>query len=435
MKKKIELFLLFILLVFLFLLVREKSAAFFNNLGNSYYGNASYDQAIEAYNRSIKLKPDYWIPHLGLANSYAAAGRYDMAVLEYRKALRLNPGCSEALNALLQVYIKERKYNEAFSLISDSAIKDDQIKESSSYACRLFLSEAMNESINLFFGSDKAGAIGLLAQSLEKCHGNAQDYYTLGIFNFMEGYYQEAERLFNLALAVDPDFDNAYKMLGLIHFGKGNREEAEKYWNQAIAINSKDASSYHDLGLLLMDSERYSEALFYLRKAVELDPSNKDYLYSLASTYRDNKMLNEALGLYKKLENVQADYPNLHNDLGDIYRNLGEEEKALKEYRKEIEYCEAKLKFDGNNPLILNDYANSLDSIGESRAAKEIAERLIRNNPDFRQGYLTLARIYENLNMKDLALKALESAKRISSGKFIENEIVRLKKVPLDLSK
>jgi outer membrane protein OmpA-like peptidoglycan-associated protein len=51
-----------------------------------------FERAREEYSRALELRPDYYLPHLGLAQVYAARGLYEKARQEYEKALQLKPG-------------------------------------------------------------------------------------------------------------------------------------------------------------------------------------------------------------------------------------------------------------------------------------------------------------------------------------------------------
>src|SRR2546425_6036222 len=50
-----------------------------------------FDQAVEAYNKAIELRPFYADAHVGLGEARAAKGETDAAVAAYQKALSFNP--------------------------------------------------------------------------------------------------------------------------------------------------------------------------------------------------------------------------------------------------------------------------------------------------------------------------------------------------------
>jgi tetratricopeptide (TPR) repeat protein len=66
-----------------------------------------YDQAIEAYERAITLRPHYADAHVGLGDARAAKGEHEAAIAHYQKALSLDP-----LNARVHFALGKIFYNE-----------------------------------------------------------------------------------------------------------------------------------------------------------------------------------------------------------------------------------------------------------------------------------------------------------------------------------
>lgn len=74
------------------------------------YGRAlvqmkSYEEAIEAFKKSLQMYPGGWNTHLFLANSYLLLKKFDLAQKHYREALKFAPSrdktkISEAMKGL-----------------------------------------------------------------------------------------------------------------------------------------------------------------------------------------------------------------------------------------------------------------------------------------------------------------------------------------------
>ena len=407
--------------------------------------------------------------HLGLAEVYRENKDYQASAREYKKALNINPLYSRVYDSLANIYYQNGNYEEALGVLADGQKAnpaDEKIKESYKNYCFVYLADTLSRSTELFISRRDKEAILALENALSRCPGNAFAYYTLGYFYYSNRNYDFAEMNLNRSIAYDPKFHYAYKLLSDIYLEKKNIEKAVFFAREAAALDSSDASNYHHLGLLLMRMERYAEALIYFKKAVSLSLNNAEYIYSLGSVYRDNKMYKEAIAEYNKLSvsrnfippkagfrtflmkfqwlgkcfilshTIKNDYLNLHNDLADIYVLSGLPDQASAQYRKEIQYCQEKLKNSPNDPALLNNYAHALNGIGQSDKALEIAEALISAYPQYMQARLTISRIYEKMNKYDLALKSAREAKRLSSGEnFIEDDISRLKRRSLPIEK
>jgi tetratricopeptide (TPR) repeat protein len=85
-----------------------------------------FDQAIEAYQRAITIRPHYADAHVGLGDAKAAKGENEAAIAHYQKALSLDPLNARVQFALGKIYYSEKGlYYEAVSAYK-KAIELDQ---------------------------------------------------------------------------------------------------------------------------------------------------------------------------------------------------------------------------------------------------------------------------------------------------------------------
>jgi len=436
MKRIIEYILAVLLLGVLIFFAWGKIAAVFCNKGNYYYERAEYNKALEFYNKSLRMDPKAWIARLGLAETYNIMGDYDAAVKEYKNLLGVKGARLRAIDALVYIYTKQGMYEEAFNLTKQVGDNSANIQSINSSLCSFYVNDALNRSSLLFSEQESGKAVNILEDALEKCPGSPVAYYTLGLFYYSLKDYQNSEMYLNKALEMDADYWQAYKLLSSLYFAQGKLENSVSSGKKALSINKDDPALYNDVGIALMNLEQYGEAVDFLEQAVSFEPVKEDYIYNLASVYRDNKMLDKALEEYSRLNNMNPQYPYLHNDLGDIYRNLGKESLALSEFQKEIEFAQLRLKGDNNNPVFLNGYAYALAQTGKYSLAQEIIEKVLTVYPRYRLAHLTLAKIYSNSGRQDLALEELRKAKQLSvKSDFIDIDISRIQNKNTALNK
>jgi adenylate cyclase len=85
-----------------------------------------YDQAIEAYQRSLTVRPHYAEAHVGLGDAKAAKGDHEGAIGHYQKALALDPLNARVHFSLAKIYYNEKGlYFEAVNAYK-KAIELDQ---------------------------------------------------------------------------------------------------------------------------------------------------------------------------------------------------------------------------------------------------------------------------------------------------------------------
>ena len=90
-----------------------KNYKMYNNLGNLYKRKGEYQSAINAYKKSISLKPDYKLPYYNMANTYLMINKKDpepenikKAIALFRKSLELDSHYTAAYNGLVYIHKK-----------------------------------------------------------------------------------------------------------------------------------------------------------------------------------------------------------------------------------------------------------------------------------------------------------------------------------------
>ena len=87
------------------------------------------------------------------------------------------------------------------------------------------------------------------------------------------GYFAQGQTTVALdevkqALAIDPNYADAYNARGLIYMRLNDMRFAEESFQRAIALNPRDANLVHNYGWLLCQQARYAEATEAFTKAI-----------------------------------------------------------------------------------------------------------------------------------------------------------------------
>jgi len=91
------------------------------------------------------------------------------------------------------------------------------------------------------------------------------------------GRLQEAKRLYEKTLSVDPDYVDALNNLGVIHIHDKNYSAARAFFAKAIRLKPDYVDSYYNLACLHALKGELTQSLSHLKKAVSLDQSVKDW--------------------------------------------------------------------------------------------------------------------------------------------------------------
>jgi tetratricopeptide (TPR) repeat protein/TolB-like protein len=153
-----------------------------------------FDQAVEAYNKAIELRPFYADAYVGLGDAKAAKGDIDGAVGAYTKALSHNPGNPRVHMSLGKIYYAEKGL--------------------------------YYESVNAY-----KKAIELDSTSVEARMGLGEVYEDKGL-------YKEAVEEYRRVIELDGKHTGAMYNLALV-YEKTDPREAISQWERYIALASQ----------------------------------------------------------------------------------------------------------------------------------------------------------------------------------------------------
>ena len=127
---------------------------------------------------------------------------------------------------------------------------------------------------------------------------NAKDWFDKGNELFDLGKYEEAIQCYDIAIEINPDFEEAYYNKGTALSDLGNKEEAIKCYDKAIELNPDLEKAYNNKGVALSDLGKNEEAIQCYDKAIEINPN----------------------------------YANAYNCRGNAYEKLNEKHKAITDW-------------------------------------------------------------------------------------------------------
>ncbi len=157
-----------------------------------------------------------------------------------------------------------------------------------------------------------------------------QSFFNQAIKHHTENNLEEAKKLYEKIIEIDPNHENAHNNLGIIFSLSGNLEKAKSCYEKTLAINPKNFNAYNNVGNIYKELGDFENAINKYEKAIELNPNHL----------------------------------NTYNNLGLIFYDLGE-------YLKSIYYFKEAVKIDQNNIDSINGLSSSLDSFVPDRKISE----------------------------------------------------------------
>lgn len=216
---------------------RPNHARAYNNLGFLLAQDGRLDEAMQHYERSLKVKPDYPEAHNNLGNALQGKGRLDQAIVHYRAALTHRPSYAEAHSNLGAALAAQGHFEEALAQHQEAMrLQPD------------YLPWRFN-----------------LARTLHA-----------------QGKVEEAIAEYEQVLRRKPDYVEARNNFGVLLGQQGRFDEAVAQFAEALRFDPKNAGAHNNWGRALMAKEQWDQARAHLEEALRLKPDHAEAKENLA---------------------------------------------------------------------------------------------------------------------------------------------------------
>jgi TolB-like protein/DNA-binding winged helix-turn-helix (wHTH) protein/cytochrome c-type biogenesis protein CcmH/NrfG len=235
-------------------------------------------------------------------------------------------------------------------------------------------------------------------------HTQAHDYLMLGRYHFYKFASKKenskAQRLFQEAIDLDPDYALAYAMLGWTFIFEAMNgwtddrpavlKRAEELAGKAIAIQPELPLAYYVRGLSYREQGDYVKALVEAETALKYDPNNANNRVLLATLLYYAGRPEVGLERIKEAMQINPHHPyNYHFHLGQAYFVLRQYDAAIDAFQQGLSSNPASERL---RVWLAATYAQS----GNLESASWEAEQILGSNPDF-----SVARMEEAFPFKD----------------------------------
>lgn len=357
-----------------------------------------FDEAVDAYNRAIKLQPDEAWAWARRGRTFRLLDRLSSALADYNKALELSPNYGWAYNG--KGIILERMGDIEGAL--ECFKRATEIKPTETW--HWYNQANALQSLGRF-----QEAIPLLQKALEMDPAHAVSWAKLGQVYRLLYEFEEAIIAYRHATKLNPDYAWAHNGCGLALKALGRNEEALESFREATVHQPDEVWHWYNLTEMLVEAGRHREAALTAREATKTDPHHAFSWAKLGQVLRYTGEFEEALEAYDEAIRLQPDYAWAVNGQGIALEQMGRYEEALQRYQYASVIAE-------NDLWHLYNQGNVLVLMGRYEEARPLLERAIVVNPLHARSWARLANARRNLQDYAGALEAIGEATRLDSG-------------------
>lgn len=242
-----------------------------NSLGLLYEQEGRLDQAREAYEKALRLNPDYADSHNNLGAMRLKAGEIDKAIDSYRTAGRLAPWSADVQNNLGHALLEKGLHAEAVGAFQKAHEIDGEAHQPLVNLGNAYLQMKRFQE-----------AVSVYGQALRIRPDTAEVHHNLGYAFLESGRLDDALASFDSALRLQPRYASAQNNKGTVFLRKGRFEEAGRAFQAAIQADSQFRPAYINLAMTRLRGNEIGKAEEVLRRLLKANPDDPMALDLLA---------------------------------------------------------------------------------------------------------------------------------------------------------
>lgn len=307
----------------------------YNALGNHYFSQGRYDDAIESYKVAFSKKDDFvFLSNIG--DAYRFMAKWDECIDYYRKALEKAPTDAIANNGIASAYYAVGNFEKAKQHYNMAITSDPQAVYLVNLGMTYSAERNWDESIDYFQNA--------LALDANYAPGHSELAWAL-----LSKWYEEGKRNrmlledacnhYQSALDIAPNVFGYFHYTGLgeVYYELGQPDKAVECFNESIKLAPNHSRVYNDLGNVYISQGNFASALENYSKAFELNPENHIYAENIGRLYEAQEKWDEAITFYEKAHKINEKDSITLIKLGRACYDSGKRDQARKWFSKLIE--------------------------------------------------------------------------------------------------
>lgn len=303
-------------------------------------------------------------------------GDYVTAETAFQQAVHNDGRVVEGYRGLGITYLKEGKYQEAISMLSEclDSIRSPKLN-------RDFEEDVLYYQAQAYVGNNQSDKALTIYSNLIDGNNAGRAYLLRGKIYAADGKFGQAGQDFRRAVTRDPSYEN-YLQIYDVYVANNRQADGAAFLKEALDNSPKNFDDYYQLGRICYDLQDYEKAISYLNKATNANVEGAFAL--LGKTYLSSGDVDGARKVYEKCIKKGADPAVGYNGLAICDIVEGKLDSALSNIEQglAVENCTVQEELLFNQIVV---YEKQLDFYGAYRAMVTFMEQYPGNEKAARE--------------------------------------------------
>lgn len=405
-------------------------------LAMSYYSLGDTKSALEYFNHSVNIEPNFVQAYYYIGIINYEAERYDEAISCFNRSQCVNEFTGDSLFYKLCCIIQSDRLDEAQSLVSNvseyfddrenilaiggllSLINDDT-DNARTYLKKLNIVNPNSNSIQYYFSvlhrmsNNFKEAEKYLNKEYQRRKNDPELIYEMALIQIEKKDFAEANRYLKQCIDTDPNFFKAYLLLGTISMEAQNHDSARRYFEKALTLEPNSKKTMWQSALNEYSVKRYEQAYKLFQGVLPKSGSDEEYLvlyYIGMCKYHLSDVIVAREFFGQSLESKGKYYDSLYM-YGKCCFDLSLSDEGYKYYSLASEV-------DPTSYELFIEWANKLIEDGRFDDALPVLERAKASNKTEEEPYKLSAYIYDAKNELEKAISEYSKVINLNENDF-----------------
>lgn len=351
----------------------DTTVTILNAIAESYLMLGKPNQASDYFEKSLKLDPENELASLSVLELYMKNMRYEDAIPILEKQISKNPGTLEYMQMLAEAYRGVNKHDASLNILdkmillkpeypwpfiyaAEIKLEQGKVAEAAPYLDKIARKVPANNSLyefwvrSLFESNNIDGMLKALEFWIDKKPENLAPYFLYIDYQFrLQNHLQAKTVLDQIKGRWEEDSRISY-FQGLNAMSENQADSVWFYYQRADGFSDASVDLYMYYGLWFWEQGYLNNAESICDRAIERQEASIQFLHMKAMINAQRGDYSTAEYLLESILSVDSMNYNIMEDLANVYADLDKSDESIALYERVL------LEFP-DNTSILNNYA------------------------------------------------------------------------------